>query len=311
MSTVVIIGAGVAGLACARRLTEAGVQAVLFDKGRGIGGRVATRRVGALQFDHGAQYVTARDAGFAGVLADGLANGDLGYWSDGAGKSHVVGTPGMSALAQVLGSGLDVRLNTTVERVFPDGDGWLLRFGASEYRAERVVITVPAPQVAGLIGADHPMVGPLRSVQLAPCLTLMAAIDAPAPFISRSDAGGALAWIAQDSTKPGRIAEGVATWVAQAGLQFSEENLELDLDALTKLMVPLLCERLGTTADCVRYAAAHRWRFARVTAPLGQPFLRSSDAKLYLGGDWCLGPRIEAAWGSGTAIANDILGQVA
>lgn len=72
-------------------------------------------------------------------------------------------------------------------------------------------------------------------------------------------------------------------------------------------MLPKLCDRLGVTEDRVTHAAAHRWRYARVTRPLCQPFLTDATGTLHLGGDWCIGPRIEAAWDSGTAIAADIL----
>ena len=72
-------------------------------------------------------------------------------------------------------------------------------------------------------------------------------------------------------------------------------------------MLPLLCERLGVTLDHVTHAAAHRWRYARVTQALGLPFLHNPEGTLYLGGDWCIGPRVEAAWTSGTAIAQAIL----
>lgn len=78
--------------------------------------------------------------------------------------------------------------------------------------------------------------------------------------------------------------------------------------AIATRMLPLLCKVIGAKPDKVLHAAAHRWRFARVSAPLGLPFLRSDDAALHLGGDWCLGSRVEAAWQSGDAIARDILG---
>ena len=68
-------------------------------------------------------------------------------------------------------------------------------------------------------------------------------------------------------------------------------------------MLPLLCDRQGVTPDRVTHAAAHRWRYARVTQALGRPFLRSLDGMLYLGGDWCIGARVEAAWTSGTALS--------
>lgn len=305
MIPVAVIGSGMAGLACARALADAGHAPVVFDKGRGIGGRLATRRVDGLQFDHGAQYVTAKGAGFAAVLDRMMAEGAAARWEDGA-ANHRVGVPGMSALAKALGAGLDIRQNAQVTGVVRDGAGWRLRVDDVDHLAARVIITVPAPQVAGLLGADHPLVAALGAVRLDPCLTLMAAARGPAPFVSRSDPDDPLAWIAQDSAKPGRPQD-VTCWVAQASIAFSMPHLEEDAPAIAARMLPFLCDRLGVAADDVTYAAAHRWRYARVAVPLGQPFLRSDDATLYLGGDWCIGPRVEAAWTSGTAIATDVM----
>ncbi len=306
MMPVIIIGAGMAGLACARRLADAGMAPVVLDKGRGIGGRVATRRAGDLQFDHGAQFVNAHGAGFATVLDALQTAGSVAKWGDGTGRLHSVGVPGMSAIAKALGVGLDIRPNTQVARLEPEADGWRLHLADTTLRAARVVVTVPAPQVAALLGADHPLVAALGGVRLAPCLTLMAAVTAPAPFITRKDADDPLSWIAQDSTKPGRP-QGQTLWVAQAGAAFSLAHLEDDATTLTVRMLPLLCDRLGASPATVTHAATHRWRHARVTQALGQPFLCNADGSLYLGGDWCLGPRIEAAWDSGTAMAADLL----
>ena len=302
---IVIIGSGIAGLACARRLANAGHASIVLDKGRGIGGRVATRLVGDLQFDHGAQYVNAHGVGFAAVL-HGLG-GTVSAWQDGTGRTHSVGVPGMSAIPKALGAGLDIQQNAQVARLVQGGDGWMLHLNTGTMRSARVVVTVPAPQLAGLLGADQPLVAALSPVRLAPCLTLMAAVTAPAPFITRQDADDPLAWIAQDSAKPGRPQGQDTLWVAQAGEAFSVAHLENTPEEITALMLPLLCDRLGVTPDDVTHAAAHRWRYARVKQALGQPFLRSPDATLYLGGDWCIGPRVEAAWTSGTAIADDIL----
>jgi renalase len=302
---IVIIGSGIAGLACARRLADAGLSPVVLDKGRGIGGRVATRRVGDLQFDHGAQYVNAHGAGFAAALHS-LGDSVAG-WEDGTGRTHNVGVPGMSAIPKALGAGLDIRQNAQVARVVQDDNSWALHLDTDTMRAARVVVTVPAPQMAGLLGAEHPLVAALAPVRLAPCLTLMAAVTAPAPFIARQDADDPLAWIAQDSAKPSRPQSAATLWVAQSGEAFSRAYLEESPTQIAARMLPLLCDRLGVTADRVTHASAHRWRYARVTQALGQPFLRSPDATLYLGGDWCIGPRVEAAWISGTAIADDIL----
>lgn len=311
MIPVAIIGAGMAGLACARHLAQAGIAPVIFDKGRGIGGRLATRRADGLQFDHGAQYVNAHTPGFAALLDELTASGAAAPWTDGTGRSHTVGTPGMAALAKAMSAHLTIHQNAQVSAVTRTTNGWALRIGDADHHAARVVITAPAPQVAPLLGPDHPLVQATSAVRLAPCLTLMAAIRGPAPFVTRNAPEDDLSWIAQDSSKPGRPTGDAIAWVAQASPDFSAQHLEKDPAAIAALMLPLLCDAIGASLDAVTHAAAHRWRYARVTAPLGQPFIAAPDATLYLGGDWCLGPRVEAAWTSGTAIARDLLARAA
>ena len=306
MMRVAIIGAGMAGLACARRLADAGLAPVVFDKGRGIGGRLATRRAGDMRFDHGAQYVTARDPGFAAVMRDLQAHGAAAVWQDESGARHIVGVPGMSAIGHALATGLDVRQLAKVTSIDADGQGWSVQVGDDAHGFDVVVITAPAPQIAGLLGDDHRVVANISAVGFAPCLTLMAAIDAQPAFVTRSEASDHLAWIAQDSSKPGRPQGAATLWVAQASPEFSTQYLEEDTASITARMLPLLCDRLGVAADKVVHAKAHRWRYARVTVALGQPFLRFGRT-LYAGGDWCIGPRVEAAWVSGDAIAKDIL----
>ncbi|WP_296703062.1 NAD(P)-binding protein [Thiocapsa sp. UBA6158] len=84
---IAVIGSGMAGLACARRLTEAGHAPVVFDKGRGIGGRLATRRTPeGWQFDHGAQYITTSSPGFQALLEQAERAGAAARWAD-AGRS--------------------------------------------------------------------------------------------------------------------------------------------------------------------------------------------------------------------------------
>ena len=306
MIPIVIIGSGITGLACARALNAAGIAPVVLDKGRGIGGRLATRRTGAMQFDHGVQYVTAQNSSFGATLAELQMGGALVEWPDEAGRPRYVGRPGMSALAKAMADGLDIRQGVQVIGISQIDSGWKLQLNDSILETRSVVLTVPAPQVAGLLGADHPLVAALAPVRLMPCLTLMAAVNSPAPFISRQDLEDPLAWIALDNSKPDRP-QGNALWVAQASQDFSETHLEQDTRSIANAMLPLLCDRLSVTSDRVIHAATHRWRYAHVIQALDQPFLTSADGTLHLGGDWCIGPRVEAAWESGTAIAQDIL----
>lgn len=307
---IVIIGAGVAGLSAASALE--GQAPVIFDKGRGVGGRVATRRAALpdgtiVQFDHGAQFATAKGAGFAATLGALQTAGLAAEWNTGGGRSQIVGTPAMSSLARGIAQGAQIVQNAAVMSVRQEGALWCITFAdGSVVQAQRVILTVPAPQLGALLGADHDAVRSAASVQMQPCLTLMAAARAQAPFTAERDNAQDLAWIAQDNSKSGRLVGGLTTWVAQANLAFSVENLEKSNDEICALMLPLLRARLGLDAGEIVFSAAHRWRYARADVPLGVPFLNPS-AGLYIGGDWCLGPRIEAAWDSGAAIAADIL----
>jgi phytoene dehydrogenase-like protein len=99
-----------AGLAAAQFLTRSGFYIRLFEKNRGLGGRMATRRVNDLQFDHGAQYFTATSARFRSIVAQWREAGHAAEWFDGA----FVGTPGMTAPARALAEGLPVIFGSTV-----------------------------------------------------------------------------------------------------------------------------------------------------------------------------------------------------
>ena len=125
---IAVVGAGIAGLACATELSALGVAVTVFDKGRGVGGRVATRREGSMHFNHGAQYVTARGASFRALLDFLVADGAAAPWP-AAGAGRWTGMPGMSALARHMAaeSGAEMRLGQQVLFLRDDEVGWLLR----------------------------------------------------------------------------------------------------------------------------------------------------------------------------------------
>lgn len=307
MTDIIIIGAGITGLTCARRLFAAGRNVIVIDKGRGIGGRVATRRAGNLRFDHGAPHVRAQGDEFADVLRRLSDENRAGPWADNAGEVWNVGIPGMSAIPKGMAAGLDVQLGTQVRAVVPNGLGWQVQCDDQQLDAHHVVITVPAPQVADLLGPQHLLLAQIGDVEMSPGLTLMAAVSGDVPVVLSGEPSDPLALITHDSSKPDRAKNGGSAWVAQAGLAFSCAHLEDELPDIAERMLPMFCDRLNIAPDRVTHAVAHRWRHSRVAKPLGQPFARTSDATLYLGGDWCVGPLIEDAWTSGTAIATDLL----
>lgn len=318
MKSVAIIGAGMAGAAAARALSAAGLRVALFDKGRGIGGRMATRRFpDGSSVDHGAQYFSARDAGFAALVAEWTTAGVAAPWGS-AGWS--VGTPAMTSPVRAMLAGLDVTTGCTVARLARDGQGWRLSDATGHTLADRleaVLVTAPAPQARDLVataGVTWPALKPaLDGVRYAPCWTLMLEHRGDPVFAETQrrerDPDAAIAWIARDGTKPGRD-PACETLVVNAAPGWSRTHLERAPDEVAALLMTELRRALGPgtpAGDRVVRAVAHRWRYAMVETAMDTPCLWSPELGLGIAGDGCLGGRVEAAYLSGTALAAQVL----
>lgn len=316
--TAAVVGAGLAGLACARTLAAAGVAVRLFDKGRAPGGRLATRRAEGpdgqrLAFDHGAQYLTARGAGFAALLATHATP-----WPAVADRDAFVPSPGMSALPRALAAGLELEASRSVVGLERSGAGWILHHHAGDLARgpapaspaetagpfDSVAVAVPHAQAAPLLPAS--LAEALAPVRVAPCWALLAAFAEPLrlPDTVRPDAGP-VAWAARDSAKPGRTAE-AECWVVHAGPGWSREMLERRAEEVAPALLGAF-EALAGPLPRPLHLAAHRWRYALVERPLGAPCLIDRALRIGAAGDWCLGARAECAWESGSALAAALL----
>ena len=324
MTKVAIIGAGIAGLACAEALQAAGHAVVLFDKSRSAGGRMSTRRLatplGEAQFDHGAQYFNVRDAQFRDRVERWRVTGVALPWP-AAGPDAWVGVPGMTAPAKAMAGGCEVRWSVPVDGLRKLDEGWQF-LGAAvgspetsrtsvaarepDARFDAVVVALPAEQAAGLLAPIHPaFAAAAGATRSAPCWTLMLAFADRLPVatdIIRD--GGAIGWAARNSAKPGR--SGPEAWVVQAGPAWSAAHLELPPKEVMAALQREFAVLAGITLPAPLVSAAHRWRYAR-SGTLGQTALWDAAARLGVCGDWLLGPRVEAAWLSGTGMATRIV----
>ena len=322
---IAIIGAGIAGLACARTLVNGGYPVAVFDKGRRPGGRVGTRRVEGFAFDHGAQYFTADTAEFRTAIATARQSGAIAPWggkivalSDGAvptvddDRRRWVGVPGMSALAQHLSAGLDIRCDHRVADVVREGEAWRLIAGDGSTFAEAdlVVVAVPAPQAVPLLASSRELADRAAAVTVAPCWAVMLGFDEPLslPFDGAFIDGGPLAWIARDRSKPERA--GGEAWVLHAAPSWSRDHLEADRGAVSRDLQAAFQATVGLKRLRPNFAAAHRWRYARAEGSLGKTCLYDPNLRIGACGDWCLGSKIEAAYASGRAMADRIVADI-
>jgi renalase len=169
---IAVIGAGIAGLSCATALAQAGAAVTLYEKSRGPGGRMSTRRGEDLQCDHGAQYFTASDPAFRAEVSRWEHAGAAAPWTPrlqvlgGAVVRHpdpsvqrFVGTPSMVAPARLLANGLHVVAQTTIAGLQRDGRDWRLSCserGSLPDRYDAVLLAIPAPQAAALVRSPAP-----------------------------------------------------------------------------------------------------------------------------------------------------------
>ncbi|EGF92748.1 FAD dependent oxidoreductase family protein [Asticcacaulis biprosthecium C19] len=309
-TSLAVIGAGLAGLTAAQRLIRRGFAVQVFDKGRGAGGRMSTRREDRdgrnLFFDHGAQYFTVRDRRFAAQVATWEAQGLVAPWPQ-AGPQAYTGTPMMCAPLVDMAQAVGVQFGVRIDAVVRDGDGWQLvgeqgRFGPFD----AVIVALPAEQAADLLHWPAPELAATAARQRSqPCWTTLVSLSAPLPghaAVTRPK-DPVLAWIADNSSKPGRTAE--SAWVLQSTPDWAADNLDLGREDAASAMMTAWQGVIGHDLPPAAFVRGHLWRYARSPGS-GDGFLWSDDQRLGVCGDWLIGPRIEAAWLSGWRLAEII-----
>jgi predicted NAD/FAD-dependent oxidoreductase len=304
-----IIGAGMAGLSCADALKQAGHSAQLFDKGRGPGGRMSTRRMetplGEACFDHGAQYFTVRDPHFRRLVECWSEAGIAAPWP-AAGGDAWIGLPAMNAPIRHMAKAHKVAWSSLVTGMVRSGSGWWLVGEAGKHGPfDGVILAIPAEQAAAILSLhDFAMARIALMARSQPCWTGMFVFDAPldhAAGVIRNQ--GDLAWAARNSAKPGR--SGPEAWVVQASAAWSRAWLEAPQEKITAKLHAALAEVAGCPIPQPVAATAHRWRYA-LSAGTGDGALWNADLAVGVCGDWLLGPRVECAWLSGRMLADRI-----
>ena len=313
---VLVIGAGVAGLIAAAELQRAGRSVLVLDKGRGFGGRLASRRIACATFDHGAQFITTRDPRFAAVLEHGRQNGAIEEWCHGFaggadGHTRWRGRPAMSAVAKHLAVGLDLHLEIPVAAVRRAGDRWRAETTTGRtFNAGAVLLTPPVPQSLALLDAGGIVLASemrtrLAAIEYDRCLAVMAVLDGPSripPPGGLTPADGPIAWMADNQLK-GISAEPAVT--IHATNAFSLEHWDRDREESARALLDAAAPWLGAGITTFQ---VHGWRYSKPMRVDQAPcVLVSQSPPLVLAGDAFAGPRVEGAALSGWAAAEAIL----
>lgn len=325
--SVLVIGAGAAGLCAAARIHQ-WADVVVVDKGRGVGGRLATRRIGDATFDHGAQFLTTHDEPFRSFIADLADDGIVQPWfvgpvgprgvDEGNRDGHVRwrSTGGMTGVAKHLARGLDVRCGCRVSSLRASGERWFAAIDAdggdsAELVADAIVLTAPVPQSLALLAAGGIELGAedsdaLGSIEYDPCLAVLAPLEsewcvAP-PGVIRPDSPS-LAWVADNALKG---VSPVPALTLHATAPASRAMWDVADDVAAGELLRAAAEAMGGDAPEVDHRAVQvqRWRYSIPVSPHPHPCLEVTGLPpLVVAGDAFGGPRVEGAVRSGWAAA--------
>lgn len=305
---VAVIGAGMSGLVAARDLSAAGLEAAVFDKGRAVGGRMATKRFAGGRFDHGAQHFSVRDPDFAEYARKLSFRGVVGEWYSGESLTtdrgleiRHVGVPAMRSICEQIAVGLGVRLDTRIVEVRPGRV--TLESGAVE-KADAVIVTAPLPQISDLLGgtASPDVVQMLESVEYEACIAMLATLESAADLEDGHlvPASGPIAWIADNYHKG---VSPIPAVTIHSTPEYAADRLEADSSTwLSELSAAFESQ----TGAGVARAMVHRWRYSRPSNPLDVGCLDVGSG-VWLAGEAFAGARVEGAFLSGRAVARAVL----
>lgn len=315
---IAVVGAGIAGLAAASALRDAGIDVTVFDKGRGAGGRMARRRHDELQFDHGAQYFTAREPDFERQVVTWRTRGLVAPWNPrlavvGSDTREMkqnttpryVGTPAMNTPVKSLAEDIPLRLETKVTGLDRNDSGYSLRTenGESVAGFNAVLLAITPEQAEPILPSWVKFPIDIGEIRLDPCWAVMVAFetrplpDFDAAFVNDS----ALSWVSRNASKPDRPDH--EAWVLHAGPKWSREHVEADREWVVGELLTEFGRIIGAPVPPNRYARAHRWRYARARASLDYGALWDSETMIGMCGDWVNGSRVEGAYLSGRRLS--------
>ncbi len=336
--SVAIIGAGIAGLACARMLADRGCQAVVFDRGRRPGGRLTARRIAvdsgkALHADHGAPFFACTDERFATHLRSWISavvclewNVECAVWSDGTlqrsrpAERLFVGIPQMQAITEHLGRGLDIRSDLTITAIGRDPDGWVLHASSAKNGADltesfsSVVIAAAPPQAVKLIeGRSERIAHDLSQLKTTPCWAHTIIISdelAELPPLVRVLGSQSIELVIREDSKPSRTRLGPTTvLVMHATADWSAARYEADPiwvgKEMTESILNLVRAIVGRDVQpsALTPAQAHRWGMARALACVPGECSADDESRLVVCGDGFGGSGVQHAFLSGLAAA--------
>lgn len=315
--TIAIIGAGLAGLTAGHYLNDH-YDVHIFEKSRGVSGRMATRYTDRYEFDHGAQSFSVRSDTFGQFLKPFIAAGLIANWPD---RQRFVAVPRMNALGKAIAKNLNVTLASRITHMSHKDGGWVLKSdqGAQFGPFDQVICACPAPQALELLPKAFSAYEYLSAVRMLPAFTVMAGLlgSWPLDWTYKRFKDSPIGQISVNVSKPGRDRSDVAghgvtnereaSVVIQADNSWAAQHITLEKQIVMSRLLEEFEQLTELDISGAPHLGIHRWLYANVGRPAGHDFLRDPVLGLAACGDWAIEGRVEAAFLSGHHLAEAML----
>jgi len=327
MTNIAIIGAGLAGLTAANIL-KANANITLFEKSRGVGGRIATRRSEPYFFDHGAQFFKARSAEFKDFINPMIKQGIIQHWNArfvefenraiikrynwNDDHQNYVGVPNMNSIAKYLSQGLKINLETKVKQIKKDQGKWQIiddqgnNLGVYDF----VIIAIPSEQTKDLLGEYSKNFPQIKDVKMQGCFSLMLGFEKPLDldFDAALIKGENISWISVNSSKPDR--NKAFCLLINSTNKWADEHMDDDRNWVMNYLYDQASQVIAHDLTSANHKAIHGWRYANIKKQQGKTYFIDHIQKIALCGDWFIKGRIESAFRSGFDAAKEILNTI-
>jgi renalase len=310
---IAIIGAGISGLALANKLATLN-EVVIFDKSRGIGGRMATRRVEGFNFDHGAQVFNAKTDEFKELCNQAKSDNIIEEWQGdfveisenkiiskskfNANNPRYVAKPQMNNLCKYMAKNLNILLGHEIKSVNFADDKWTLKATDNEEfkNFDYLFLAIPSNQAVNLIPKKSKYFDLVSNVKMLGCFTLMLGFEEKLnlEFNAATVSNSIISWISVNSSKPQRL--GGFSLVINSSNEWADQNIEKDLELIKDQMLTSLSKIITFEESKITHQNIHRWKYAYANLRKGDKSLFDENLNLGICGDWLISGSVENAF---------------
>ena len=321
---IAVIGAGLAGITFASKV-KGKFNVEVFEKSRGVGGRMSTRRENQFTFDHGAQFFKIKTNDFWDFFSELLEKKIIQPWNfklayfDGRHLKKIkvikntdnffVGVPNMDSTLKHLSKKCNVILNSKIERTIQKNGKWNLYDQNKKFYGpyDWVILSLPAQQSLELLTKKSSFCPLIEKIKMKGCFSLMVGINKPlhldydAAIIQNQE----IAWLALNHSKPCRMNNHCL--LVNSSYEYADQNMNSSKDKVLKHLLNVSSNLINYELRHSTLTKIHQWKYVEAECSPIENYFIDHNEKVAVCGDWFIDSRVEGAFLSANELSKEFI----